>query len=229
MAAGEESPSGIRRERDRIRHVRILRVRRSSAESKDDLTFVATRYSGKTEGSMTDQTRHLDLIDRIREGHERLMQRMSIVHAEDFVAIDISMPQAKTLYLVVAAGAIHMSDLALRLHVTLSTVSGLVDRLVEGGLASRHDDPADRRQVVVTPTPAGARLIERFRELNERDLLSLLELLSNDELATVASALEAIDHALARREETLIPADGSDQAGATSARVPEGPTAEVAP
>jgi DNA-binding MarR family transcriptional regulator len=151
---------------------------------------------------MIDQPRHAELIDRIRAGHERLMQRMSVVHAEDFVAIGISMPQAKALYLVVSAGAIHMSDLAARLRVTLSTVSGLVDRLVEGGLASRHDDPADRRQVVVTPTPAGARLIERFRELNERDLLSLLELLSDEELTTVAAALEALDRALARRGES---------------------------
>lgn len=154
---------------------------------------------------MPDTSRHAELIDRLRSGHERLMQRMSALHAEDFVAIDISMPQAKTLYLVAAAGEIHMSDLAARLRVTLSTVSGLVDRLVESGLVSRHDDPTDRRQVVVTATTAGARAIERFRELNERALLSLVELLSDDEVSAVVAGLDALETAIARRERALPP------------------------
>ena len=42
-----------------------------------------------------------------------------------------------------------MSDLVARLGVSLSTVSGLVDRVVDHGLATRREDPADRRQVVV--------------------------------------------------------------------------------
>ena len=76
------------------------------------------------------------------------------------------MPQAKTLHLVAAEGRIRMSVLATRLGVTLSTVSGLVERLVEAGCVVRHDDPVDRRQVVVTLTPEGDALIERFRDLN---------------------------------------------------------------
>ena len=76
------------------------------------------------------------------------------------------MPQAKLLYLLGASGELHMSDLVQRLGVSLSTVSGLVDRVVDHGLATRREDPADRRQVVVGLTPAGAAFIDRFRELN---------------------------------------------------------------
>ena len=65
------------------------------------------------------------------------------------------MPQAKLLHLVARAAEIHMSDLVHALGVSLSTVSGLVDRLVDQGLATRRDDPADRRQVVVALTAAG--------------------------------------------------------------------------
>ena len=73
-----------------------------------------------------------------------------------FLEIGITMPQAKVLFVVSAAGEMHMSALAERLGVSPSTVSGIVDRLVDQGLVARHDDPADRRQVVISATDAGA-------------------------------------------------------------------------
>ena len=78
------------------------------------------------------------------------------------------MPQAKLLYLLGAAGEMHMSELVARLGVSLSTVSGLVDRVVDHGLATRREDPVDRRQVVVSLTEQGTAFIDRFRDLNAR-------------------------------------------------------------
>ena len=71
-----------------------------------------------------------------------------------------------------------MSELAARLGVTSSTATGLVDRLVELGLLARHDDPADRRQVVVSATPEAQANLEHFRELNSRRMRELLERLA---------------------------------------------------
>lgn len=109
------------------------------------------------------------------------------------------MPQAKTLHLVATEGQIRMSVLATRLGVTLSTVSGLVDRLVEAHCVSRHDDPADRRQVVVTLTAEGQALIERFRDLNHRQLRGLLELMADDDLRAMAKAVTALARAAERQ------------------------------
>ena len=81
------------------------------------------------------------------------MQRLADSHAPEFLEIDITMPQAKLLYLLGASGDLHMSDIVARLGVSLSTVSGLVDRVVDHGLATRREDRADRRQVVVALTP----------------------------------------------------------------------------
>ena len=81
------------------------------------------------------------------------MQRLADSHAPEFLEIAVTMPQAKLLYLLGAAGDLHMSDLVHRLGVSLSTISGLVDRVVDQGLAVRREDPIDRRQVVVGPHP----------------------------------------------------------------------------
>ena len=114
------------------------------------------------------------IVRRITEAHERLMHLLSAGHSADFVEMPMTMSQAKVLYLVASAGEIHMAELPARLGVSLSTVSGLVDRLVDHGFLVRRDDPADRRQVVVGITEAGTQAIERFRELNVRQLHELL-------------------------------------------------------
>lgn len=137
------------------------------------------------------------LVSAIVAGYERLMRRLTEQHAPDFLEIAVTMPQAKVLYLVGAAGQLRMSALAARLGVALSTVSGLVDRLVEQGLLDRRDDPADRRQVVLSLTGAGVAFLERFRELNARQLRQLLARLADDELDAVRRALDHLDRAAA--------------------------------
>jgi DNA-binding MarR family transcriptional regulator len=126
------------------------------------------------------------------------MQRLADSHAPEFLEIDITMPQAKLLYLLGASGDLHMSAIVARLGVSLSTVSGLVDRVVDHGLATRRDDPADRRQVVVALTPRGVEFIDRFRELNARQMRELLAVLDDADLVSVRDALAALARAAVR-------------------------------
>lgn len=139
-----------------------------------------------------------EVIDEVVAAFDALMHRLADGHAPEFLEIDVTMPQAKLLYLLGAGGDLHMSELVTRLGVSLSTVSGLVDRVVDHGLATRREDPDDRRQVVVGLTRDGAHFIDRFRELNGRQMRQMLELLDEAELAHVRGALAALDRAAAR-------------------------------
>ena len=140
-------------------------------------------------------TSRATLIDEVIDGYEILMQRLADSHAPEFLEIAITMPQAKLLYLLGALGDLHMSDLVARLGVSLSTVSGLVDKVVDQGLASRREDAADRRQVVVGLTPAGTQFIDRFRELNVRQMRELLAILDDADLSQVRAGLAALARA----------------------------------
>jgi len=126
------------------------------------------------------------------------MHRLIEGHGPDFTEVGITMAQAKVLYVVMAAGELRMSELAARLGIGSSSASGLADRLVELGLLVRHDDPADRRQVVVTTTAEAAALMERFRELNQRQLRELLTHLDSNELDIVDRSLEVLGRAIDR-------------------------------
>ena len=99
--------------------------------------------------------------------------------------------------LVLAGGSMHMSELVARLRVTPSTTSGLVEKLVEQGLVSRSDDPADRRQVIVSTTAQGLELLERFRELNSRQLREMLATISAPDLEIVERSLHILRDATA--------------------------------
>jgi DNA-binding MarR family transcriptional regulator len=158
--------------------------------------------------STINRTERTTLVDEVVARYEELMHRMAEGHAPEFLEIAITMPQAKLLYLLGAAGELHMSELVARLGVSLSTVSGLVERIVEAGLARRHDDPGDRRQVVVGLTPAGSAFIDRFRELNTRQMRELVDLLDESELDSAHTALAALANAadrLANRRRGAMP------------------------
>jgi DNA-binding MarR family transcriptional regulator len=124
-------------------------------------------------------------VDRINAAHERLMSLLTSIHTSDFLEIHVTMSQAKVLYLVASVGEMHMSTLPALLGVSLSTVSGTVDRLVDHGLLDRREDPADRRQVVLRPTDAGVAAIDRFRDLNARQLRELLDRIDSPGLAEI--------------------------------------------
>jgi DNA-binding MarR family transcriptional regulator len=141
------------------------------------------------------------LIDELINGYEAVLVRLADTHAPEFLEIDITMAQAKLLYLLAALGDLHMSELVARLGVSLPTISGLVDRVVDHGLATRRDDPADRRQVVVSLTSDGIALVDRFRELNARQLRELLEVLDDHDLDEVRRFLGVLQRGVARLAE----------------------------
>jgi DNA-binding MarR family transcriptional regulator len=122
---------------------------------------------------------------------------MADANSPEFLEIDITMPQAKVLYLL-TAGDLHMSDLVARLGVTLPTVSGIVDRLVEHGLVARRAAESDRRRVFVGLTSAGSALIDRFRDLNARQIRDLLGVLDDEDLESMRGFLAVLDRGVSR-------------------------------
>jgi DNA-binding MarR family transcriptional regulator len=143
------------------------------------------------------------LLDAIMAEIATVMRHVADQHVSEFIAVDVTMSQAKLLYLVTCQPGIVMSALAAQLGVGLSTVSGLVDRLVEHGYLERREDPADRRQQLVTVTPEGASVVEGMREMNDHHLLTLLEGMSVPDLRTVHAGIAALSRHASRLEPRL--------------------------
>jgi DNA-binding MarR family transcriptional regulator len=141
-------------------------------------------------------------LESALDAFEELQQRLMAVHATEFASLDITMAQAKLLYVVAAAGELTMSDIASRLGVTVSTASGSVDHLVSLGLMSRADDPTDRRHVRISVTPTGIQTLERLRELGARQLRALFDTMTDAELKVIERATRIMSRAVDRVVDT---------------------------
>ena len=142
---------------------------------------------------------------------EALQHRLMVAHADEFTTVDLTMAQAKLLYVVMAAGELSLSEIAGRLRVTPSTASGAVDHLVGLGLLTRADDPANRRQIRVSITQPGLDTIERISELGKRQMTALFSVIADRDLAVLERAIRILSDAAANLEAhtTMGPTQGS--------------------
>jgi DNA-binding MarR family transcriptional regulator len=122
-----------------------------------------------------------------------LMRHMAESHAPEFLGVDVTMSQAKALYLLSLRPAATMSSIAAELGVGASAVSGLIDRLAAQGYVERREDPGDRRHQLVTITDKGTATLDSMREMRAQVTLRLLEGFDDDELEAFRFSLIALD------------------------------------
>ncbi len=149
-------------------------------------------------------------LRRALAAFERFQQQLMSSHVPEFTSLDITMAQAKLLYVVTVAGALTMSETAQRLGVSISTASGAVDHLVGLGLLARADDPENRRQVRVSVTDEGTRTLEQLRELSTRHIRELIGRLDDADLDLIERATTILAEAAA-----MLPTSDSDKGTAS--------------
>ena len=120
---------------------------------------------------------------------------------------DLSLTTAATLGSLDRDGPQRLSDLALREGVTQPSMTALVTRLERDGLATRGDDPTDRRAVIVSLTDAGRDVLVARRTRRASRLAALLDELDPEERA----AIDAAAGALARLTLFRSPSPTSDE------------------
>ncbi len=130
----------------------------------------------------------------------------------------LTMAQLRALMVLDDSRHLAVGQLAERLGIGMPAASSIVDRLVEEGLADRHQDPDDRRRIVVHPTKQGSGRIDTMRQGPREVLEALVRRLDPSERGHLLVAL----HALARAAEEM-QAETEDRAAApptASAGVP---------
>ena len=127
---------------------------------------------------------------------DRFHATLSRLHVPHFLELSLTLAQLKALYLIVTNGPMRMTEIAERLGTAPSTSTGVVDGLVQLGLLERHEDPADRRQVVVEATAAARERLEDFSELGRERLREMLARIERDsDLRTIERALTLLTDA----------------------------------
>jgi DNA-binding MarR family transcriptional regulator len=93
----------------------------------------------------------------------------------------ISMSQFILLGFLSINESLNMSKLTSLINHTMPATTGLVDRLIQAGLAERFTTPADRRQVLVKITPKGASLIGELKSDISKAIHEIMQNLTPDD------------------------------------------------
>ena len=88
---------------------------------------------------------HDRLIDEVRTAGEIVAKFFVHEQLGPILGSTLTMQQLKLVALLATHGPLGGHDLARHLEVSMPTVSGIVDRLVERGMVERRADPRDRR------------------------------------------------------------------------------------
>lgn len=116
----------------------------------------------------------------------------------------LSMPQFSVLMQLHHKGACGMSEISERFEVTPAAASQLVDKLVQGGLVQREEDPNDRRAKLLNLTDKGRDLIRRGHEERYRWVDELGKKLTAEERVRVSEALDLMTRAAQEIEEEAV-------------------------
>jgi DNA-binding MarR family transcriptional regulator len=116
--------------------------------------------------------------------------------AESLANVDppVTMPQFRVLVLAAEAPR-NLSAIAEDLEVHPSNATRLCDRLVRAGLLDRRRSEEDRRQVHLTLTPRGRRLVDRAMSHRREHVARAMAHMSEEERSALASALEVFSRA----------------------------------
>jgi DNA-binding MarR family transcriptional regulator len=84
--------------------------------------------------------------------------------------------------------AMPMGRLAEILDVSMSSATGIIDRMEERGLVERVRVPDDRRVVLVQPTPAGLDLVDEAELVKSAVIISALERMTVEQIERLSVA-----------------------------------------
>jgi DNA-binding MarR family transcriptional regulator len=115
------------------------------------------------------------------------------IAAASLAGIDdvVTVPQFRVLVMVYTRGPLNLAAVAAELGVNPSNASRTCDRLLKAGLLDRRESLADRRNVTLTLTAAGRRLVARVTKQRRSAIERILRAMPATERAALADALGA--------------------------------------
>ncbi len=104
----------------------------------------------------------------------------------------LSVPQLLCLQCLQEKGRMSMSGIAEHMMVSVSTVTGIVDRLEKKGLLERRRLSGDRRIITITLTDSGRSLPKNTPPAVHHSIIHAVRMLSESERANLYQTLESL-------------------------------------
>lgn len=141
-----------------------------------------------TEGPTASQPYDLRIFQALR----RIIRALDIHSRRLSSEHGITGPQLVCLQSITETGPLTQLALSERVHLSASTIVGILDRLESKGLVERKRDTEDRRRIYVTTTVKGREMVSSAPSPLQEALKEALGGLKELEQVTIALSLERI-------------------------------------
>jgi DNA-binding MarR family transcriptional regulator len=132
------------------------------------------------------------LIKDIFNLQEKTTNLFLTYRVENWMKVDLTIDQLKSLILIYTQGKISFNELAQALGISRSNITGLADRLIQNGLLIRYQNPEDRRVQFLMLTEKGRETIDNIKQETNSEMTRLLTTLNIEELAALEKGLIAL-------------------------------------
>jgi DNA-binding MarR family transcriptional regulator len=112
----------------------------------------------------------------------------------DLEKLDLTPPQFYVLATIGYAGGLPFGEIGAKMMVTVSNLTGIVDRLEEKKLVARKRDDKDRRVVHVVLTEKGTKLYKSTIPLFEKSVSQIFSSLDKAKQKELSSLLRKLNH-----------------------------------
>jgi DNA-binding MarR family transcriptional regulator len=137
-----------------------------------------------------------DLVKQIIHHIRRLVQAREQYTKELNKKYAVTAAQLNCLLALKEEGPLSPSQIAKIIMVKSSTVTGIIDRLEQKGLAERLRNSPDRRIVTIQLTSAGKKLAKKAPPPIQQKILDGLNSLSENEIKRIVKSLDMITRML---------------------------------
>lgn len=134
------------------------------------------------------------LIEAVLQASRESSSLAIFFHASIAERVGLGATEEKTLSLLSRLGPLTAGEIASHTGLTTPSVTGLLDRLENKGMVQRVRDPHDRRRVIVEPNQERLAELERVFHGLQETFRGLLEIYSDEQLATIADFLTRAVH-----------------------------------
>jgi DNA-binding MarR family transcriptional regulator len=134
-----------------------------------------------------------------------ILQQLNKSNSLEWLQLDLTFQQMKVLYILRQHGSQKMSKLHEELKVTMPTITGIVNRLIERRdgvpLLARETSPDDRREVRARLTQRGFEVTEMLNNLNNKLLERALNQLNSEDIVGLESILGRLQVAISEQRQ----------------------------
>lgn len=127
---------------------------------------------------------------------KELLRRYQMRDRNEITCCGITVSQCYALDALGENGEMTMLRLAGKLYLDKSTATRIIDPLVERGLAQRRLSSEDRREILVSLTPAGKKLHQNIVASLQASQSQILERIPSEKRESILAALEILSAAM---------------------------------